>query len=434
MTEAEAHAKRATYDAVQARLRSLNPRTEPAAFWVPGRIEVLGKHTDYAGGRSLLCTTERGFCVVAAGRTDSLVRIFDEQRGLEHAFELASDLSVASASWPVYAMTVARRLTRNFPRSRTGAEIVLSSDLPPSSGMSSSSALVIATFLALAHVNALERTPEYQQNIRCNEDLAGYIACIENGSDFGSLTGDRGVGTFGGSEDHTAILCCQAGNLAQYRFCPVRHERTIPLPAEFTFAVAFSGVAAHKTGNALDQYNRLSLAVRKIVELWNGSSGRRDSTLAAAVASAPDAADRLRDILRASHHRDFSPADLLDRFNQFMAENYEIIPAASEALTKSDVVRFGDFVDRSERGAEQLLRNQVPETIALARSARELGALAASAFGAGFGGSVWALIATSAAPDFLTRWSRQYRADFPARASASSFFLTHPGPPATKLS
>jgi galactokinase len=117
-----------------------------------------------------------------------------------------------------------------------------------------------------------------------------------------------------------------------------------------------------------------------------------------------------------------------------MAENYEIIPAASEALTKSDVVRFGDFVDCSERGAEQLLRNQVPETIALARSARELGALAASAFGAGFGGSVWALISTSAAPDFLTRWSRQYRADFPARASASSFFLTHPGPPATKLS
>ena len=38
---------------------------EPYLLFVPGRIEVLGKHTDYAGGRSLLATTERGFCVVA---------------------------------------------------------------------------------------------------------------------------------------------------------------------------------------------------------------------------------------------------------------------------------------------------------------------------------------------------------------------------------
>ncbi len=43
------------------------PRRE-AAFFVPGRIEVLGKHTDYAGGRSLLCAAEQGFCLVAAAR------------------------------------------------------------------------------------------------------------------------------------------------------------------------------------------------------------------------------------------------------------------------------------------------------------------------------------------------------------------------------
>ena len=53
---------------------------------------------------------------------------------------------------------------------------------------------------------------------------------------------------------------------------------------------------------------------------------------------------------------------------------------------------FGDLVDRSQQLAERRLGNQVPETIELARSARELGARAASAFGAGFGGSVWALV------------------------------------------
>ena len=47
-------------------------------YWfVPGRIEFLGKHTDYAGGRSLICTVERGFCVVATPRGDDVIRITD---------------------------------------------------------------------------------------------------------------------------------------------------------------------------------------------------------------------------------------------------------------------------------------------------------------------------------------------------------------------
>src|SRR5262245_50090763 len=45
------------------------------AHWVPGRVEFLGKHTDYAGGRSLLCTVERGVSIVAQPRRDSCVRI-----------------------------------------------------------------------------------------------------------------------------------------------------------------------------------------------------------------------------------------------------------------------------------------------------------------------------------------------------------------------
>ena len=49
---------------------------ETAAWYhVPGRIEVLGKHTDYAGGRSLVCAIEKGFCVRTAARTDRVVRV-----------------------------------------------------------------------------------------------------------------------------------------------------------------------------------------------------------------------------------------------------------------------------------------------------------------------------------------------------------------------
>src|SRR6266705_5107272 len=49
--------------------------------FAPGRIEFLGKHTDYAGGRSLICALERGFCVVATRRPDYRVRIRDARGG-----------------------------------------------------------------------------------------------------------------------------------------------------------------------------------------------------------------------------------------------------------------------------------------------------------------------------------------------------------------
>ena len=51
---------------------------DPSWTWfVPGRIEVFGKHTDYAGGRSLLAAVPRGFAVVAGSREDQLVRVID---------------------------------------------------------------------------------------------------------------------------------------------------------------------------------------------------------------------------------------------------------------------------------------------------------------------------------------------------------------------
>ena len=59
-----------------------------AAWFVPGRIEVLGKHTDYGGGRSLICAAERGFDVVSAPRADGRVALTDLGRGARLMLEL----------------------------------------------------------------------------------------------------------------------------------------------------------------------------------------------------------------------------------------------------------------------------------------------------------------------------------------------------------
>jgi galactokinase len=410
-------------DAHAALRRLGGAATTTCGYYVPGRIELLGKHTDYAGGRSLLCAVERGIRLVAAPRTDARVRIVDARSGERVELELNAGLAPSPGHWGTYPVTVARRIASNFPGppSLRGADLAFASDLPPAAGLSSSSALVVAVFTALAAVNGLERRPEYRANIRSVLDLAGYLGTVENGQSFRALAGgsDAGVGTFGGSEDHTAILCSQAGVLGQYAFCPVRHERDVPFPPGWRLVIAVSGVVADKTGGARERYNRAAAQAAAILAAWCGATKRSDATLAAALASAPDAPAQMRRIVGGS---------LGQRFEQFLAESTEIIPAAAESLARGDIAALGPLADRSQQLAERCLENQVPETIGLARRARELGAAAASAFGAGFGGSVWALVLEDAAAEFRTRWAAVYGQDFPAVAPRAEFFVTGAGP------
>ena len=129
--------------------------------------------------------------------------------------------------------------------------------------------MICASFLALARRNGLPASPKFRQLLPRAEELCHYLGCLENGQDCGpELPGDAGVGlgvglglglglgsglglglakpnpnpdpnpnpnpnqvgTFGGSEDHTAIMCCSAGHLSQYAFCPTRLEATLAFP------------------------------------------------------------------------------------------------------------------------------------------------------------------------------------------------------------
>ena len=431
MSEPAARDKAALFVEVDRQLAAMTA-SEPLRWFVPGRIEVLGKHTDYAGGRSLLCAVERGFSVAAAPRADAVVRVIDVAKERHGEFAIAPDAGIPASGWTVYPAVVARRIARDFPGAARGADIVLASDLPSASGMSSSSALVVAIFAALSEVNRLPERVEYSGSIGSVEDLAGYLGCVENGQAFGALEGGSGVGTFGGSEDHTAILASEAGRLKQYAFCPVRLERTAILPADCCFVVAVSGVVADKIGAARDRYNRASLAARSIVAAWRTASGSDAATLAAALDASPDARDRIRAALEATV-ADAELRGLVDRLEQFWLESEVIVPQAVDALVRRDFARLGDLVDQSQAAAETRLGNQVPETIALTRQARALGAIAASAFGAGFGGSVWALVPTSDAAVFAERWRDRYSRT-PRRADrAPEFFVTAAGPPLVRL-
>ena len=182
------------------------------ACWVPGRIEVLGKHTDYCGGGSILAAVERGFAMLAVARDDSDIRLLNVLGNERCEFALDANLQPPLGHWSNYPQTVARRIAHNFPAARCGATIAFVSNLPQSSGMSSSSALVVGTFLVLSQINELPQDPTFKASIHTADELAGYLGSVENGGGFGALTGACGVGTFGGSEDQVAILRSRPGD------------------------------------------------------------------------------------------------------------------------------------------------------------------------------------------------------------------------------
>jgi galactokinase len=400
---AERAAKQALFERVIARHAAIPGRTAAYLWWVPGRLEVFGKHTDYAGGRTLVSPVPRGFAVAASARAGNVIYVADAVRGED--VTIVVDRDGAHTGWRHYVAAL-------------GADITMASDLPSACGMSSSSALVVAIAAALGRVAALAARPAWKTNIRSPLDLAGYYACLENGRSFAALGGDAGVGTHGGSEDHTAMIAGRPRQVSAFAFVPPRALGAAAVPDAWRFVIAPSGVAARKTGEARVPYNRLSAATTLLLEAWNRERPRARS-LAAALDGDATAADRFRELAGQIATAHLPAAALRDRLDHFIREDARVMPALA-AFANGDAATLGDLSAASQREAEALLGNQVPATSALAASARKLGAFAACSFGAGFGGAVWALAPTADVDAFMARWH------------PDAFVIT-PGVPLTEL-
>ena len=407
---------------------------EETAWRVPGRVEVLGKHTDYAGGSVLVGAVDRAITARARrveGSPGSLTATTDGGDPVTLRAGVATGLE--PGHWGRYLHTVLDRLTLNFGKG-AAAHLSISSDLPPASGMSSSSALVGATALALASLNGWDEDPRWVESMPDRLSLAGYLAAVEGGRAWRDLPGTSGVGTRGGSEDHTGMLCGTRDRLLLAGFDPMRVERTISFPSQWALVVGVSGVLAHKTGAALEDYNRGPSTVQTVLARWNETTGRADASLAGAVkhlvgdATGEQAAGdpALKDLLRLC-----DPGYERQRIEQFLIESLVLVPEGARLIAAADP-GVGEVLERSQELADRGLCNQVPQTRLMVSLAREAGAIGASSFGAGWGGSVYALVRADEAEGFAAQWLRAYQ-DREQGAEQAAVIVTRPGPGACRL-
>jgi galactokinase len=391
---------------------------------VPNRVELLGKHTDYQGGETLLLTGPKNFFALAVSSDGGISHLVNVDAALGPTTLTLGGRNPALEDEGVgsnFTYTVVKRLSNNlldfdFAPLRN-VQAVFMGDIPFGGGTSGSSAKLITDFLIFGSVNGLLSDDRFISLVLENGRKAGlrmgqaevddftlalsmYIAHHENGLDFGDLRGDRGVGTFGGSEDHTAIILGRRNK-----------------PEGYSVVVAYSGRIAEKTKEAMAKYNRLSFDASNTVTALNQINRTNFGFLRDFFQDLPpgEKADFAHDQLLKSGKK-----ELAGRAYQFYKEQ-DIIYRGVLFLRQNDMAGYGELINQSHDLSRKYLKNIVPEVDFLQKSANELGALGATGFGAGFGGSCYAVIRASQHDVFIEGWRRKYAAKYPQFKSRAQF-------------
>ncbi|MDH3211004.1 MAG: galactokinase [Myxococcales bacterium] len=330
----------------------------------PGRVNLIGEHTDYNEGLVLPCAIDRDTLAVVAPRTDARVRAFSRERGEEGSFE-ATDLRRAG-DWLDYVRGAWFALCdAGFPV--RGFDVAIASDVPPESGLSSSAAL------GLALVTAVD-------------------GCLELGLDAAlrARLAHRGESGFVGVA--CGIMDPFASSLGR-RDCALRIDcrslevRPVPLPgSRLRLLIAHSGVTRPLLGSGYGERREQC---------------RRGLAAAVAAGVAPEGATALRDLgpeRLPALERALDPL-LFRRVRHVVSEN-ERVEAVCAALAAGDLEAAGARLRDGMRSLREDFEVSTPELDALCEIAdARPGVYGSRLTGAGFGGCSVHLVAAGAAEE-----------------------------------
>ncbi len=347
------------------------PGVSARFFQAPGRVNLIGEHTDYNDGFVLPVAIDRQVMLAARVRTDARVRLWSVNFRQSSGFSLEQIEPDSAAPWSNYVRGVAAVLQQEGFVLR-GMDAVIAGNVPIGSGLSSSAAIEVATAVTLRDLSSLDISPV---------DLA--LLCQRAEDEF--------VGMKCGIMDQFIAALGQRGH-ALWIDCRSLEYEAVPLPSGVSVVVCDT---MKRRGLVDSEYNARRRECEQGVELLRQCL--------------PDA-QALRDVTSAdlAKYGDILPAIVHKRCAHVVSENERVLSAVA-ALRAGEVEEFGRLMDLSHaslRDDYEVSCAALDTMVDLAHKAP--GFLGARMTGAGFGGCTVNWVDSEAAVEFAQQVVRQY--------------------------
>jgi len=341
-------------------------------FRAPGRVNLIGEHTDYNDGFVFPMALEDYTTVAISPRDDRMLQIWSENMAEMIAVDL-NDNESRRGRWSDYVAGIAHMLELDgfeLP----GANIYLESDVPVGAGLSSSAALEISSALALlSTINGKLSTAELAKlGQRAENQFVGMNCGIMD--QFISVHGEK---------DHALFLDCRTLDYQQ-----------VPLPSGKIRVVICNTMVKHELGSS--EYNKRRAECEQGVRIMSadfpGIKALRDVSLL----QFGQVENKLPDIVR-------------KRCRHVISEDERTLESI-DALNKNDLQRFGELMNASHESLRDDYQVSCKELDIMVEEARALpGVLGARMTGGGFGGCTVNLVQVDQVENFSAEIEKRYQ-------------------------
>jgi galactokinase len=344
-------------------------------FRAPGRVNLIGEHTDYNGGFVMPMAIERETLVAAAARTDRTVRVYSLNLDEEVEFNLDRPGPRRRGLWLDYVEGVAHAL-ESRGAALAGADLIIETDVPVGAGLSSSAALEVSVGMALLRVSGAE--------------VDGVTLALA-----GQQAEHTYVGTMCGIMDQFVVTLGRAGH-ALLIDCRTLESESVPLDTRETAIVICDTGVKHELSSS--EYNVRREECARGVELLR--------------AALPNISE-LRDVSVGDfeRHRGLLPEPIRSRCRHVVTENERTL-AAADSLRRGDLSELGRLMNASHDSLRDDYAVSCRELDLLVELARGCaGVLGSRMTGGGFGGSTVSLVRRDALEAFEAEVVPRYRTE-----------------------
>ncbi len=328
---------------------------EPLVVRSPGRVNLIGEHTDYNMGFVLPAAINKAAYIALSKREDNSIFIVAADLDESYSTEV-SKLDYSDKGWPNYVICVVEQLQK-INKEVGGFNAVISGDVPLGAGMSSSAALECATIFGLNHI--FDLSLEKMQMVKLAQKAENEFVGVNCGimDQFASVFGKKG---------HVMKLDCRS---LEYEY--------VPFELEGIKIVLFDSMVKHSLASS--EYNvrtsQCSEGVSIIQKKYPQVKTLRDATI-----------EMVEECLTNES------SDIFDRCKYVVEENNRLL-AACEDLQENKIEDFGQKMYETHTGLSELYEVSCPELdFIVSCTKKEEGILGARMMGGGFGGCVISLV------------------------------------------